>query len=172
MTFPRFIKYHFLRILRLKGDPHELALGMSLGIFSGMMPVIPFHMALAVALALFFKVSKITAAIGCWVSNPFNVVFIYVLNYRIGAFILGLSENNKNFSAIIDHIRHGEEGIALIKDIMSASSSIIGTFLLGGIIMGIVTAVPSYFIFLNIFRYVKKMRERRKGRGHWRKPKH
>ena len=162
LTFPRLIKYYLLRFVRLKGEPRELALGMALGIFSGMMPIIPFHTALAIALALIFKGSKITAAIGCWISNPLDWVVLYYMNYKIGAVILGLSENNKSFAVIMDHLRHGEEGMTLIRDIMSASGPIIGAFLLGGLIMGIFAGIPSYFIYLNIFSCIKKWRDKRK----------
>ena len=100
MKLSRISRYYFLRFIRLRGEPRELALGMSFGIFSGMMPIIPFRTILAVALALVFKGSKITAALGVWVSNPLNWYILYYLNYKIGAFILGLSRDNKGFSSL------------------------------------------------------------------------
>ncbi len=74
MKFNRQIRYYYLRFIRLRGQPHDLALGMAMGIFCGMLPIIPFQTALAVTLAIFFKGSKITAALGTWVSNPLMVV--------------------------------------------------------------------------------------------------
>ncbi|MFC1863766.1 DUF2062 domain-containing protein [Thermodesulfobacteriota bacterium] len=162
MTFPRVLKYYFIRFLRIKGEPHELAIGMALGIFSGMMPVIPFHMVLAVALALVFRVSKITAALGCWVSNPLTWAGIYYFNYKIGAGILGLSGNNRDFSSIMETLKHPEEGVNIIISTISAGSPIVGAFLIGGVIMGIITGFPSYFIFLKVFRVIKTWREKRR----------
>ena len=101
MNYNRRLKYYYIKLARIKGDPHDLALGMALGIFAGMMPIMPFHMVLAVALALFLKGSKITAAIGTWISNPFDWVFIYYFNYKIGSIILGLSEKNNTFLSIM-----------------------------------------------------------------------
>ena len=92
MIFERQIRYYYLRFIRLRGDPSELALGMALGVFTGMMPIMPFQIAVAVALALFFKGSKITAALGTWISNPLNWYFLYYANYKLGAFILRLPE--------------------------------------------------------------------------------
>ena len=63
-SYERQLKYYYIRFLRLRGEPHELALGMAIGVFSGMMPILPFQIALAVTLALLFKTSKITAALG------------------------------------------------------------------------------------------------------------
>jgi len=135
---------------------------MAFGIFSGMMPIIPFHMVLAVALALFFKGSKITAALGSWVSNPLTWAGIYYFNYKIGAGILGLSENNRDFSSIMETLKYPEEGVNIIRSTISAGSSIVGAFLIGGVLMGIVASIPSYFIFLKVFRVIKMWRERRR----------
>ena len=151
--------------MRLRGEPHELSIGMSFGIFSGMLPIIPFHTAFAVALALFFKGSKIAAAIGVWVSNPLNWYILYYLNYRIGAFILGLSENHKGFSSLMESIRNMGEGLSLLKEIVGASSSIIAAFVIGGILMGICASLPSYFIFLRLFRFINTWRAMKKDRN-------
>jgi len=143
---------------------------MAFGIFSGMMPTIPFHTALAVALALFFKGSKITAALGTWFSNPLSWYFLYYLNYQIGALILGLSERNRVFSSVMESMHHGEEAMVIAGKIAGAGGIIITAFLLGGIIMGIVSALPSYFIFLRFFRFIKNWREKRRERKPWHSP--
>jgi len=169
LELKRRIKYYCLRFVRLKGEPHELALGMSFGIFSGMLPTIPFHMALSVAVAIFFKGSKITAALGTWVSNPLDWAVLYYLNYKIGAVILGISGDNNVISSIMEAIRQGGEGFAVAEKILGASSTIIAAFLIGGLIMGVVAAVPSYFIFLKLFRVIRIWREKRKERKQWRR---
>jgi len=64
LKYSRQLKYYFLRLIRLREEPHELALGLAFGIFTGMMPIMPFQSALAVTLALIFRGSKITALIG------------------------------------------------------------------------------------------------------------
>jgi uncharacterized protein (DUF2062 family) len=120
---------------------------MAFGIFSGMMPTIPFHTALAVALALFFKGSKITAALGTWISNPLSWYFLYYLNYQIGALILGLSENNRVFSSVMEAIDHGEEAMVIAGKIAGAGGIIITAFLLGGIIMGSFRPYPHILSF-------------------------
>lgn len=160
MRFERRLKYYFLKFVRIKGEPHELALGMALGIFAGMLPIIPFHMALSVALALFLKGSKITALIGAWISNPLTWYLIYYYNYRLGAFILGFPKNNRLLSSLMPAVEHGDKLMDTFVKITGAGSKIIGAFTLGGMIMGIVASVPSYFIFLKLFRYIKTWREK------------
>ena len=140
---------------------------MTFGIFTGLMPIMPFQIALAVALALLFKGSKITAALGTWISNPLNWYFIYYFNYKIGASILGLSERNRAFLSIMESVHHGEEAMVIGGKIASAGGVIIGAFLVGGLVMGFVTAIPSYFIFLKTFQSIKNWREERKKKRHW-----
>jgi len=95
MRFNRQFRYIYLRLIRLRGQPHELALGMALGIFIGMTPTIPFHTIVAIALALSFKASKITAALGTWICNPLTIYFIYNYCYKIGSLILGFDQQHK-----------------------------------------------------------------------------
>ncbi|MFC1533418.1 DUF2062 domain-containing protein [Thermodesulfobacteriota bacterium] len=169
MKLNRLTRYYYLRFIRLRGEPHELALGMAFGIFSGMMPIIPFHMAFSVLLALVFKGSKITAALGTWVSNPLDWVLFYYLNYKIGAIMLGLHEDNGTVSSVLEPLQRGEEGMAVITKIMSAGGEIISALIIGGLIMGVVAAIPSYFIFLNIFSLIKIWRKEKREQKRWRK---
>jgi len=164
LKFDRLAKYYFLKIIRLKEEPRELAMGMAAGIFSAMMPIMPFHIALALALAIFLRASKITAVIGCWVSNPFNWYILYFLNYKIGAFILGLAEDNRGFRSLIESVHTIEGHWALISKIVSSSGNILAALLIGGLIMGAIASIPSYFIFLKIFDFIKVWHEKRKER--------
>ena len=167
MKARRLIRYYYLRFIRLRGDPHELALGMAFGIFTGMMPVMPFQMALSVALAMVFKGSKITAALGTWISNPLNWYFLYYFSYKLGARVLDMEGYGAVFKTIMDMVRSGAESMVVVEKILEAGGFMAAAFLLGGVIMGAGVALPSYFIFLYIFKRIHSWRESRKGHGHW-----
>ena len=164
MDFSRQIKYYFLRLTRLRGEPHELAIGMALGIFAGMMPIMPFQIALAITLALFFRGSKITAALGTWVTNPLNWYFMYLYSYKIGASILRITGKNGIISSFMDSIQQAEGSLQVIVKIAGAGTTIISSFLVGGFAMGLVTAIPSYFILLRFFQFVRRWRQKRRDR--------
>ncbi|MBN2125934.1 MAG: DUF2062 domain-containing protein [Deltaproteobacteria bacterium] len=172
LKYDRQLKYYYLRFVRLRGEPHELALGMALGIFSGCLPIMPFQIALAVTLALFFKGSKITAALGTWISNPLNWYFLYYYSYKIGAWILGLSGKNKVFSSVMTSLRNGDEAMVVIAKITGAGGAMIAAFLIGGIILGLAAATPGYFIFLRFFQGVRKWRQKRRRPDPWQRPHH
>lgn len=162
MKYDRRIRYYYLRFVRLRGEPHELALGMSFGIFAGMMPIMPFQIALAVTLALLFKASKITAALGTWVSNPLNWYFLYYFTYKIGATILGISEKDRFLPSILEAAREGEGALVVIGKIAGAGGAISASLFVGGMILGILAALPSYIIFLRVFQFIRVWRRKRR----------
>jgi len=168
VKFERQIKYYYLKLIALRDEPHELALGMAIGVFSGMMPIIPFQTALAVTLALFFKASKITAALGTWVSNPLNWYFLYYYSYKIGIVLFGLPERKKIFSSIMAAMESGEAPMILVAKIIGAGGTIAAAFLVGGFVMGIVAGPASYLVSFQIFKYLKAWRQSRKERRAWR----
>lgn len=163
MKSRRLIRYYYLRFIRLRGDPHELALGMAFGIFTGMMPIMPFQMALSVALALIFKGSKITAALGTWISNPLNWYFQYYFSYKLGAWVLGMEGYSAMFTTIMDMVRSEAESMVIVKKIIEAGGLMGAAFLVGGVIMGTVAVLPSYFIFLCIFKRIRLWRDSVRG---------
>jgi len=161
MRYNRQFRYIYLRLIRLRGHPHELALGMAFGISIGMTPTIPFHTIIAVALALAFKASKITAALGTWVCNPLTAYLVYKYSYKIGALILGFDHNAKLLGPVVEAINHGEF-LNIITTILGGGGMVVAAFLLGGIVLGISFAIPSYFIFLYFFKAVISWRKSRK----------
>jgi uncharacterized protein (DUF2062 family) len=162
LKFTRQLKYYYWRFIRLRGQPNELALGMALGVFTGMMPIVPFQTALAVTLALFLKCSKITAALGTWVSNPLNWYFLYYSSFKIGAFVLGLSEKSPMFSSVMASIQSGEEFMVIVGRILGAGGAFAAAFLLGGFLLGLLVATPTYFVFLKLFRSIQDWRQAKK----------
>jgi uncharacterized protein (DUF2062 family) len=135
---------------------------MAFGVFTGMMPIMPFQIAVAVALAIFFKGSKITAALGTWISNPLSLYFVYKASYKLGAFLLGLPEQSEIFSSVMTAIQSGEESMVVVDKILGAGGVSLAAFLLGGLVMGTVAAFPTYFIFLPVFTRIRAWRRARR----------
>lgn len=167
MNFNRRMKYYYLRFVRLRGEPNELALGMAFGVFAGMLPILPFQTAFAVTLALLFKGSKITAALGTWVSNPLNWYFQYYYSYKLGALLLGVPKENRVFSSIMAAVQSGEESMVIAGKLIGAGGAMIAAFLLGGLLMGVVVAPLAYYVFLRLFNHISLWRKSRKERKKW-----
>jgi uncharacterized protein (DUF2062 family) len=146
----RNLRLLYLRLLRLKGQPQEVAGGVAIGVFVGMTPTVPLHTILAVLIALILKKSKLAAALGVWVANPFFLPFIYLLDYKVGQLFTGAegpSLAHSNFS---------------IANLVRLGWSISYPLLFGGIITGLLCAIPSYFISKRlILLYQSRRRQRR-----------
>ena len=145
----RAFRLFFLRILRLKGQPEEVAGGIAIGVFIGLTPTVPLHTILSVLIAFLLGKSKLAAALGGWVANPFMLPFIYILDYKVGRMITGI------------------EGVPLVLSDFSLSYlldlgwDITYPLFVGGIALGLLSIFPSYFITK---RLVILYRERRRKR--------
>ena len=81
-----------------EGSPSQRALGFGMGIFSGCFPFFGVQTLMGIFLAKIFKVNRILAAVGTWISNPFTYVPLYYFNYRVGSLLLDRDNNIVDFN--------------------------------------------------------------------------
>ncbi|MBU1206426.1 MAG: DUF2062 domain-containing protein [Proteobacteria bacterium] len=146
----RNLRFLYLRLLRLKGKPQEVAGGVAIGVFVGMTPTVPLHTVLAVLIALILKKSKLAAALGVWVANPFFLPFIYLLDYKVGRVLTGVNPPSlavSNFS---------------VPGLVQLGWDISYPLLLGGTVTGLLCAILSYFITKRIILLYQAKRRQRK----------
>ncbi|MDL1968829.1 MAG: DUF2062 domain-containing protein [Deltaproteobacteria bacterium] len=138
MNLKEKIRRLIIRVKQLNGDPHYVALGMAIGVFISVTPTIPFHTVIALALAFILRGSKAAAAIGVWFSNPVTIPFFYKGSYDLGISILGNSAPfSTKYESILELLKLGVDvTIAMIT---------------GGVILGILPGIASYFITRRIF---------------------
>jgi len=139
------LKKAYVRFLKIRGAPREIALGFALGIFVAMSPTMGFQMAIAIPIAAMLKWNKIAAAMAVWVSNPLTVPIIYGPTYFIGAKIMGmpLGLNAANAAS-------GSTMVAFAEK----APKIFGAMTLGGVVLGLPLAVISYYLaYFTIEKY-------------------
>jgi uncharacterized protein (DUF2062 family) len=145
----RTIRFAYLKTLRIKAPPHSIGLGMAIGVFVGCLPLIPFQTVIAVSLAFFFRCSKITAALGTWVTNPANVVFVYYFLYRIGRLIVpgeALGFDPKHLT---------------LSEMFASGWHLVMIMSVGGLVIGIPAAILTYFLTVRLIRVYHKRRAAR-----------
>ena len=125
------------RFLKIRGGPREVSLGLSLGIFLGMSPLVGLQTVLAVFLSSLFKWSKIAAALGTWISNPLTMPFIYGGTYALGARIIGTGGTL---------VESGDSGFSMFLNLARKSPEILLDMMVGGIVVGLPLAVLAYFV--------------------------
>ncbi len=146
----RNLRLLYLRLMRLRGQPQEVAGGMAIGVFVGMTPTVPLHTVLAVLIALILKKSKLAAALGVWIANPFMLPFIYFLDYKVGQLLTGTDAPAlaiSNFS---------------LTHLLDLGWSISVPLFFGGAVTGIICAIPSYYITKRLILLYQARRRRRR----------
>ncbi len=140
------------RFLAIRGEPREIALGFALGLYIGMTPLMGVQMIIAVFFATLFKVNRISAAVGVWISNPLTVPVLYSMTYYAGALVLGV-EDSVRFST--------GSGIDFFVSLIKNSPVIFLAMFAGGAILGIPVAVAGYFFSkAAIIKYRKDLKAR------------
>ncbi|MBT8406443.1 MAG: DUF2062 domain-containing protein [Deltaproteobacteria bacterium] len=131
---PLYWWQEFVRKLQeLRGRPRDLSLGIAIGVFVGITPTIPLHTVLAVTLAVAMRGSKLAAALGVWVANPLTIPIFYYGSYRLGSFVLGMSELTLPTTYSV-------------FSLMKMGGHVTVAMLHGGVLLGILPAVLAYFL--------------------------
>lgn len=142
----RFSRYNFRefidRVKKLEGDPHFVAMGLAIGVFISITPTIPFHTVLAVFLAIIFRGSKAAAALGVWFSNPVTAPIFYWGSYKLGMYLLG---NRVPFDVKYESI----------LELLDLGMDVTIAMIAGGIILGILPGIASYFITRKIITTIR-----------------
>jgi len=138
------------RLIRIRGTPQEIGMGMALGLYIGMTPLMGAHMVIAVFFAMLLKWNKFAAAIGVWVTNPLTALPIYGINYMVSAYVTGVTRPLR---------LHGELHFSLLIDILMKAPEIFWTLLVGGMITGIPLAIAGYyFTYGAVNRYQEEIK--------------
>ena len=145
----RWLRLLYLRILRLRGKPEEVAWGMAIGVAIGLTPTIPLHLVLGVFLAFLLGKSKLAAAVGSQVANPLFLPFIYLLDYRVGQGITGVSRSSLGSADFS------------VSSVLNLGWEIYYPLLVGGIVVGSLSVIPTYFLTKKIVLLYRERRRRR-----------
>ncbi len=149
MKLERTLRYLYLRFVRMRSEPEEIARGLGVGVFAGLTPLIGFHTLLALSLALVVRGNKFTAVLSSWVGNPVTLSFVFLLEYRIGRWILG----------------PGPVGVKKLslnpETILHASWSVFYPTMLGSVVLGLAVAITIYIVSVPLIRAAQQRFRRR-----------
>ena len=140
------------RLIRIRGEPRDISLGLALGIFIGLSPIFGIQIWSAILLAALFRWNKIAAAVGTLISNPFTTPFICAATYYVGSRLLG---------ADLVPLRNLEWNLDTLVRILSKTPQVFWALTLGGIILGLPLALISYYIcYTAVVRYRTRLKQK------------
>jgi uncharacterized protein len=154
-TFPSFrpqriFRYWYLKITRIRENPHSIAMGLSLGVFVGCLPIIPFQTITALGFAFFFRCSKIAAALGTWITNPLYAPFVYYGLYLVGRMIIPLGK--KEF----------EPEDLTLQTLINIGWDFFWLMFFGGVLVGLALSFTTYFLSVKLIKIYHNNRAERK----------
>ncbi|MBS0233098.1 MAG: DUF2062 domain-containing protein [Proteobacteria bacterium] len=143
------LRFFWRKILQVRATPHEVALGFAIGVFTACTPFLGIQTVLACALAFLLRVSMPAALLGTFVGNPLSWPAIWSASYLGGALLLG---QDPSYAA--DHFTEtanilGATLMAPSQDTFGMAltnlSPIVEPMVVGGLLVGLIAAVFSYY---------------------------
>jgi uncharacterized protein (DUF2062 family) len=154
LPISRWLRYWFIRLIRLQGHPIEIARGLSVGVFSGFFPWMGLQIAIAIFLAIIVRGNKMAAAAATWISNPFTSIPIFIFNYKVGELILGQKEGS------IDRGYFQSNG-SLADNWASLGGEFLLTMFFGSFVMGTLGGTITYFVSIRLLHRWQSLRRAR-----------
>ncbi len=135
------LKHHFAQVLKTKNSPHEIALGFAIGVLIAVLPTPGISVLLGVLIILIYeKINKYSLFGALALFNPFFMIPFYYLSFKVGDLIFG-TEPVLRFNIVF----------------LNAVYNYTRRYLVGNLIVAVITSIMAYFIFKYIFiRYYKK----------------
>jgi uncharacterized protein (DUF2062 family) len=148
-----------MKLATLDGTDHNIAMGVSAGIFISFSPTIPFHTILGIICAVIMGGSKRAAVISVWISNPLTIPLFYAAAYYTGVALLGTHHADIQFIYDLIDIIEGDMNTSQKLDhiimVMKPEMQIFYAMLFGGAVLGIPASIASYFLTR---KWVKQVR--------------
>jgi len=139
-----FLAKIYDKLFKINDTPQKIALGISLGVFAGLVPGI--GILTAVFLALIFKANRAAALAGVLLSNTWTSLLSFVLSVKIGASIMGLSwsELYNEWMLLIKDFHLSRLNLSILRLVIPVA--------LGYLIIAFISGILAYLITLLILK--------------------
>lgn len=133
MRYLSRLKDYILRFSKKGLTPHEVSLGVAIGIFVAFIPLFGSHTVTAIALASLLRVNTLIVLLGTQISNPVTFPFQLFISAEVGSLIL-----NGRFLEI------------KLTGNLSYLQQFILPILIGSLVLGVCASVLSFLLVKNV----------------------
>lgn len=150
----RFFRYLYLRLVRQRGTPENIAASVAIGIFLGLLVPMGAQMLVVLVVAFFLKCNKLIACSCTFITNPATVLPIYTFLFYLGSYITGIDIGDK-FSFLMSNLKEMDAWKNLGIDGLIV-------FFVGASLVGFIFASISYVLtlrFIITFRAQKELKK-------------
>ncbi len=142
------------RLLGIHDTPHRVALGVALGFLVAWTPTLGFQIVLYVTLAGMVRANKLSGIPILFISNPFTAVPFYYFTWWVGYHLWhgqGPASDAVKVAAA-DPVEGPWWEIEFWQRVFQQLLAVGGETWLGGLALGLATAIPSYVIMRWLLR--------------------
>ncbi len=148
--FLRIRKFFTKRILHADDSAHAVALGAACGMFAAILPVIGLQTALAVGLAAMLRANKLIGIPIVWFSNPVTAPFLIFLCFKVGQLVWPVA-STADGADVVDQFLNVCRSANITepsfwKNLFYTMAGFGAELWVGSVVVGIVLAIPTYFI--------------------------
>ncbi len=155
----RTVRYYYLRFVRLRGEPSEIARGVGIGLFVGLTPTIPLHTVFILFLTLVSRSSKLAGLLASVVvSNPLTIPPTYYLSWRVGEGLTGTDISWATIKSVMELVLSDAGFVERLTAVMQLGREALVTLLLGGFVLALPFAVAGYFLSYRFFADLESKR--------------
>ena len=145
------MKSFFAWLIMLNDTPHSIAMGVAIGWFIGMTPTVGIQITLVAVTSLFIRLNRTAGCVMVLITNPLTMVPIFFVNYLLGTWILRMEPVHweffvSEFEKAFAYDQWYEKLFVMLRALGRLSLELAGPLWLGCVVVGIVGAVPFYFI--------------------------
>jgi hypothetical protein len=130
----------FRTVLHLEDSPSRVALAFGIGVFIAFFPILGIHTAMALLIAVVFRLSKVAILAGAWTNNPWTLAPMFITGTLLGCELLGVSADGLHG---VDWSLHGR---AFYEALFESVRPLLLPFLLGNLVLGVIAGTVAYFI--------------------------
>ena len=168
----RALDYFIHRVKRIPDTPHKIAIGIATGVFCSFTPFFGLHFFLAAFVAYIFKGNIVAALFGTFFGNPVTWPFIASFSVKLGQKILGYPVTT--FETFLEHfVEASDATIQGVKSLFGYGESdwallysffreLFLPYFIGGFVLGLISALFTYFVFRPIIYAYKVTRKKKK----------
>jgi uncharacterized protein len=165
MKISRLGKYYYLKFIRLKGEPHALALGTAIGVFIGLTPTMPLHTVLILGATMSTRSSAIAGIISSWiVCNPLTYFPIYYFSMVVGNFVTPYELSWQRLQHSLNALTSHQGFINSFHELAGLGFETIMVMVIGGIVFALPFTIASYYASLHLFQQIRERKLKRSGR--------
>jgi len=142
-------------LLQLDDSPESIALGTSLGIFIALTPTVGIQMILVTVVNTIFRANRLAGLVMVYISNPITMLPIYWFDYQVGRLLLerpGISRGEFEKIFLLRGPNLLTKLQSFVENLATFSFDVAGPLFLGGVVIGIIFALPAYPLTLRLIR--------------------